>query len=307
MSRKSRLLLSFIASALALAHPAHARAPSASNTIHDKYVETAPGVKIHVLEAGIETDKPALVLIPGWRLTASLWQQQIQVFSRDRKVIAVDSRSQGASTITPEGNTPEERARDLKAVTEALAPGPKVLVGWSQGVQDVAAFVGQFGVSGLSGIVLVDSTVSSGSSALSRAPEAATQQLRQVATYVRNPRAWTEGMIRAIIRRSLSGPEFQNLVDEALKTPTAIGASMLVDDLLGPDRTPALASMKVPTLVIASSSSQELAAQQAMANRLPQGRFEVMKEAGHALFIDQPQRFEAILTSFLASLDPVSR
>ena len=277
-------------------------APAAAVVECDRFVEAAPGVRIHLVDAGASTAKPTLVLIPGWRLTVKVWREQIATFARDRRVIAIDPRSQGDSTKTPEGDTPEQRARDLHAVLAQLKPGPIVLVGWSQGVQDVAAYVAQFGVADLKGVVLVDSTVSAGSPGVASAPQAAAQQLQLLSLFSHNPREASVGMMQAIIRKPLTKTELDQLVDDALKTPTAIGAAMLADDLFGPDRTPALAKLVVPTLVIASENSQELEAQRTMAGNLPRGQFVVMANTNHAVFIDQPARFDALLAAFMAPL-----
>jgi non-heme chloroperoxidase len=269
----------------------------------DSFVDVSPNVRIHVRTAGVASTKHGLVLIPGWRLTASIWKEQLATFSQDRRVIAIDSRSQGDSSKTPEGDTPEQRARDLDAVLKQLAAGQVVLVGWSQGVQDVAAYVEQFGTQALAGIVLVDSTVSGGADAILKSPQFAAQQLSRLPLYADDPSSYTRGMMRAITKRPLTPEERDVLVAEALKTPTAIGEAMLIADLLGVDRTPALAKFNRPTLVIASSSSQELDAQKAMASKLPSGRIEIMENAGHAVFLDQPEQFDRLLSSFLAQID----
>src|ERR1700757_2063844 len=89
------------------------RTSEAAASIGDGYFTTDDSARIHYLQAGQNSDAPALVLIPGWTLTASLWHEQLQRFSLQRRVIAVDSRSQGASSIMLTGNTPERRAQDL--------------------------------------------------------------------------------------------------------------------------------------------------------------------------------------------------
>jgi pimeloyl-ACP methyl ester carboxylesterase len=177
------------------------------------------------------------------------------------------------------------------------------LVGWSQGVQDVAAYVEQFGTQALAGIVLVDSTVSGGADAILKEPQFASQQLSLFSLYADDPSSYTRGMMRAIIKRPLPPEERDALVAEALKTPTAIGEAMLIADLFGVDRTPALARFNRPTLVIASSSSQEFDAQKAMASKLPTARIEIMENAAHAVFVDQPVQFDRLLTAFLAQID----
>ena len=239
-----------------------------------------------------------------WRFTASIWSDQLSLFGRDRRVIAIDPRSQGDSTKTAEGDTPEQRARDLHTVLEKMGVGRRVLVGWSQGVQDAAAYVLQFGISETDGIVLVDATISAGANGISAAPGAAAQQLGLLPLLSDSPRDYTIGMMKAVITRSLEPLAIDRLVNEALKTPTAVGEAMLVADLFGRDRRPAIAKMNLPVLIIASSRSSELAEQKAMASKMPNGRFEVVENAGHAVFVDQPDQFNALLRNFLTRLKP---
>lgn len=269
----------------------------------DIFVNTAPNVRIHVRVSGAQSKNHPLVLIPGWRLTASIWKEQVSTFSKDRQLIVIDPRSQGDSSKIAEGDTPEERARDLDAVLKQQQVGPVVLVGWSQGVQDVAAYVEQFGTQSVAGIVLVDSTVSRGAEAIPQSPRVAARQLGLLVLYAKDPEAYTRGMMRAIIKRPLPKRQFNALVADALKTPTAIGESMLIADLFGVDRSSALAKMDRPTLVIASDSSQELDEQKAMASILPQGHIEIMQHAAHAVFVDQPEYFDRLLTAFLSQID----
>jgi non-heme chloroperoxidase len=268
----------------------------------ERFVDVGGGVQLSVVTAGPATDRPAVALITGWRTTKDVWAPQVAALSKDRLVIAFDPRSQGRSTITPEGVSPEQRARDLRALLDALGVKSVVLVGWSQGVQDVAAYLEQFGTGGVAGVVLVDAPISAGSAGVTAAPEAAAQQLKMLSLYGRVPRDYTEGMMHAIISRPLPEAEFKAIIDQAMRTPTAIGTAMLLADLLGPDRTGVIAKLDRPALVIAASRSPELEAQRAQAARLPNGRFEVVADASHAVFIDQPERFNRLLSDFLAGL-----
>src|SRR5215813_5245954 len=122
----------------------------------------APGVTLHYLESGPRKSDRALVLIPGWRLPAFLWNEQLQHFGATERVIAIDSRSQGPSTKTTEGNSPESRAKDLEAVLTNLGITHATLVGWSQGANDVAAYLGAYGTAKVDRVVFVDSPVSWG-------------------------------------------------------------------------------------------------------------------------------------------------
>jgi non-heme chloroperoxidase len=279
-----------------------ADAAFAKNSHRELLIEVEPGVQIHAIEAGSDRSKAALVLIPGWGLTASIWDDQIDVFAKERFVIAIDPRSQGQSTKTAEGDTPEQRARDLSGVLKHFALESIVLVGWSQGVQDVAAYVDQFGTRGIKGIVLVDAPVSAGAGDVVNHPQPASQELGLMAIYAASPKAYSQGMIHAIIQRQLSDDKFNRLVAGIMQTPTAIGVAMLVADRYGPDRTPYLAKFDRPTLVIAAADSDELDAQKAMVAKLPQGRLQMIQKAGHAVFLDQPEKFSAIVAQFIESL-----
>jgi microsomal epoxide hydrolase len=265
-------------------------------------VSVAPGVSLHVLDAGRTTARPTLVLIPGWRLTAAIWRRQLDTLSRDRRVVAVDPRSQGDSTMTGDGDTPEQRARDYHALIAAMHLGPVVLVGWSQGVQDVAAYVDEFGVADVRGVVLVDSTISRGAADIPNRLDFTVQQLKLLPVLAAAPRDFTTAMMHAIISRPLPQAAFAAIVDQAMKMPPAISQAMLIADMFGVDRSGAIAKFKVPTLLIASSKSAELEAQKALATALPHARIEVVENAAHAVFIDQPDRFDALVTAFLAKV-----
>jgi microsomal epoxide hydrolase len=54
---------------------------------------------------------------------------------------------------------------------------------------------------------------------------------------------------------------------------------MLIADLFGTDRSPTIAKFNVPTLVIASDRSSDLAAQRELAGQLPNARIEMVENA----------------------------
>ena len=268
----------------------------------ERIVPVDTGVSLRVVDLGRSTGEPALVLIPGWGTSAEIWREQAGRLSARRRVIVVDPRSQGASTITADGLTPEQRARDLKQVIIQLGLGSTVLVGWSQGVQDVAAYVEAFGTDSLAGAILVDAAISGGAGAIEKDPQAAARFFERMSIYVAHPEAYARGMLTSIISRPLAPERLQQLSADLLRTPTSLGVAMLVADLYGVDRTPVVSKFDKPTLVIASSASPELAAQRSMAAAFPEGRIEVIDDAGHAVFVDQPDRFEEVVEQFLTTL-----
>lgn len=102
------------------------------SAIREATITLRDRTRIHLLEAGQPSAAPAIVFIPGWTLPAFLWEEQMRRFSSDRFVIAIDPRSQGDLTKTETGNTPEQRARDLREIITNRHITSAVLVGWSQ-------------------------------------------------------------------------------------------------------------------------------------------------------------------------------
>ena len=81
---------------------------------------------------------------------------------------------------------------------------------------------------------------------------------------------------------------------------------MLVADLFGVNRTAALKKIDCSTLIIASAKSDELARQQAGAGQIPRAHFGKIEDAAHAVFLDQPVRFDELLEKFVKDLTTAS-
>lgn len=284
-------------SALAVEGPGKASAPAEPG-----YVTVAEGVRLRVVDAGDRASRTTILFIPGWGTSSAIWREEMARWGLRARVVSVDPRSQGESTVTTHSNTPEQRARDLREVIAALGLTRVVLVGWSQGVQDAAAYAGAFRGQDIAGYVLVDATVSAGPRAAVQQPERLAQQLSRFALYQRYPRQYLRGMMEAIIRSPAGRGRIDELVDIGMHTPPELGTSMLVMDFLAVDRQQALASFDRPTLVVAASDSDELEGLREMSRKIAGARFETIDGAGHAVFLDQPARFHELLDRFVHSL-----
>lgn len=267
------------------------------------YVDSAPGIRIHYRESGRTDAQHTLLLVPGWRISSLIWSKQLEYFAaQGDRVVAMDSRSQGGSSVVYQGNAPEDRAADIDAVIRGLKLSHLVLVGWSQGAQDVAAYVGHFGTAAVEGLVLVDSPASAGPDDVTLNPGFIKVIAGGMGVYARHPAEYTDGMMHAIISAPAPATVFKALDAEARSTPVDVGVSMLVQDLFAVDRRPALQKFDKPTLVIASGQSPLLENQRDMAKALPHAQFVAVEHAAHAVFFDQPQRFEELLQDFMTKL-----
>jgi non-heme chloroperoxidase len=277
------------------------RADSASG-VGERKVDVGEGVSLRVIEARQPGSGSTVVFIPGWSTGADIWRQQIDRFAPTHRVIAFDPRSQGQSTITTSGNTPEIRAQDLHNLLERLDARRPVLIGWSQGVQDLAAYIGRYGTHELAGLVLVDAAVADGADGIAARPQETAAQFKMFPVYQAHQEEYLRGMMGAIISKPQPEGTIDRLVATGMKTPASIGVAMLVADLFGVNRTAALKKIDCPTLIIASAKSNELGRQQAEAGQVQHARFEKIEDAAHAVFIDQPARFNELLEKFVKDL-----
>jgi microsomal epoxide hydrolase len=255
-------------------------------------------VTIHYLQSGPAKAEHALVLIPGWRLPAYLWTEQLTRFGAHERVIAIDPRSQGPSTKTTSGNTPESRAVDLHGVLANLGVTHATLVGWSQGAQDVAAYLAQFGTSTVDGIVLVDSPVSWGPAEVDAHPAFAKVILGGIPTYAKFPEAYSRGMVRSIFVQPHPDLDTNKIVQSTMQTPPDIGIAMLVQDIFGADRRPALRVINKPALIIAAAKGPLYDLQKEEAATIPHAQFVTVENSGHAIMVDQSAQFDSVLAAF---------
>ena len=124
------------------------------NYCKEKYFLTSDSVRLRYLVAG---EGEALVFIPGWTMTAEIWELQIEYFSKTNTVIALDPRGQGKSDQATEGLYFEREARDVKELVDHLNLPSYYLVGWSWAGIMLYYYPKLFNNPSLKGIVTVDS------------------------------------------------------------------------------------------------------------------------------------------------------
>jgi pimeloyl-ACP methyl ester carboxylesterase len=83
----------------------------------DAYADVGDGVRLHYVIGG---DGPPLVLIHGWPETWFAWRDVMPALARTRKVVAVDMRGFGDSTITNGGYDRKTMAGDINRLAHRL-------------------------------------------------------------------------------------------------------------------------------------------------------------------------------------------
>jgi non-heme chloroperoxidase len=114
---------------------------------------TSDGAMLNFIEAGSGTP---LVLIPDWSQTAAMFRAQIDAFSANHRVIAVDMRGHGGSSKTSYGYRIARLALDVNELMEALELDNATIAGHSMGCSVIWSYWDQFGGQRISKIILID-------------------------------------------------------------------------------------------------------------------------------------------------------
>ena len=259
----------------------------AARAAQDRYFVASDGVRLHVLDAG-PVDAATVVLVPGWTMPAWIFQPQIDALSRTYRVIAFDPRGQGGSDIALSGYDANRRGQDIAELIAALGPRPVTLVGWSLGVLDSLAYVHTHGDSRLAGLVLIDNSVGEEPAPIPSPPH-------------RTPHVERDVFMRRFVASMFHHPPgeayLERLADAALRTPPDAAARLLDYKLPRSYWKEAVLSMRRPVLYVVTPRWAAQAANLALDQPLAQTV--VFTDAGHALFIDDAPRFNALLTEFL--------
>jgi non-heme chloroperoxidase len=100
------------------------------------FIEVEPGVHVFAQDLGTPTERPAVVLVPGFGMTHEAWDRQVRVLTdAGHRVIAVDQRGHGRSDKPLTGYDVHRLSDDLVAVLDSLGIVRCSLVGWSFGGQ----------------------------------------------------------------------------------------------------------------------------------------------------------------------------
>lgn len=261
-----------------------AAVPAAASALDSRFFSTTDGVRLHVLEGG-PPQAPAIAFVPGWSMPADIWRFQLESLGARYRVAALDPRGQGRSEIPRSGYTLERRAADVR---DLLALYPRaVLVGWSLGALESLEFVRAHGEARLAGLVIVDSSVGE--------PPAPPAGVFKESLRGNRRRALNE-FVRAIFTTPRSESEVSALVEGALRMRLEDSLALLSYPVPREHWRAAAHGVKAPLLYVVTPQFAEQAAN--LARNRPGTETAVFEHAGHALFVDEPARFNALIEDF---------
>ena len=265
------------------AAPAHAAAVQ-------KYFTTSDGVRLHYQQSG-PAGAPTIVLVPGWTMPGWIFAPQIAAFSARYRVIAFDPRGQGSSDIPAGGYNQDRRGADIGDLLAQLGPRPVVLVGWSLGVLDTLAYIHQAGDTRVAGLVLIDNSVGENPPPVPHPyhPEPAMTHA-----------AFMRMFVRSMFHKRQSAAYLNRLTEAALVTPEPAAHALLAYPVPRSYWRAAIFSTARPVLYVVRP---RLAGQaETLLRERPDTTIAIFADAGHALFVDDAGRFNALLANFLTTI-----
>ncbi len=255
----------------------------------DRSFVTSDGVRLHYIDQG---HGHTIVLVPGWTMPAWIFSRQIEAFSSRYRVIAFDPRSQGDSDIAPSGHEPFRRGQDIAELLSNVSDPQPLLLGWSLGALDVLSYVHQFGDAHIAGLVLVDNSVG-------ESPAPAVLPRRRRPPTRRKPSR--EVAMHAFVVSMFKTPQppdyIERLTEAALRTPPEAAAALLAYPVPRSFWKEAIYSTAKPILYLVrpglAGQADNLAAHH------PGAESVVLDDVGHAMFVDDPERFDSLVEDFV--------
>ncbi|TYC66457.1 alpha/beta hydrolase [Streptomyces sp. CB01881] len=265
-------------------------------------IRTREGVELYHEVSGEGT---AITLLNNFFITSPFWREYTADLARDFRVVSYDLCNHGASSRLAQEPTWEEHAADVVGLLDALDIESTYLVATSASTQ-LARDVALEYPDRVKGLVLAGPVLG----------------LRGMRRHRQLNRAWlltlqNHGMtalyghmypevISGDMNEESGTPGFLGLRESflAMSTPEELtnGLTLVQQGETSPEL---LSRVQAPTLVVLGDDDILLSPTRGheLAALFPDGRCEIMPNAGHVPFLDDPEGFQAIVRKFVEETD----
>ncbi|WP_161863670.1 alpha/beta fold hydrolase [Algicella marina] len=268
-------------------------------------IHSADGTGLSVVDTGPQDGAPIL-LVHGWAQSHACWQRQLESpLATTHRLVALDLRGHGTSDA-PETEQAyagsEGWAADLHAILTTLSFDRPVLVGWSYGARVIAEYLDVHGDAAIAGVVLAGGIAATGAARepwmLGPASPALNRDL-----YTDDPTRRLQATLafqEACTATPLPRAQIAAFTAEAMRVSGLTRRAMFAADR---DLRPIYARLGRPVLIIHGEKDAVVAPATgaALAAAIPQATYLPMQGAGHAPFLDAPERFNEALAEFTAT------
>lgn len=251
------------------------------------------GIEIHYLRTGGR--KPPLVLLHGLAGNGACWTPLARSLAHEYDVVMPDARGHGDSSTPLQGYGYEDQASDMVELIQKLGLSKPILLGHSMGGM-TAAVVANRGANLLRGLILVDPTFLSPQRQRDVYESDVVEQHRQLLGQDQR-----DVLAQLRSRHPHRSPEMVELIANA-RLQTRLNAFEVLTPP-NPDYRSLVSKIDVPILlVIGDAGVVSLGTAKELQRLNSHVQIELIQDAGHGVQYDQPERFEAVVQSFLRSV-----
>jgi pimeloyl-ACP methyl ester carboxylesterase len=250
-----------------------------------------------------------IVLVHGWTMSHSLWENQIFALSKENRVISLDLRGHGDSDKPDCEYSMDQFARDIHTVLEQLDLHDTTLVGWSMGTWILARYATLFAGERVSGLGLV-----CGMPSLLSEPgyldgaQLGTWSQERCNDYARRMIADRPGFAQwfnaLMFHRNLGQPTVAWVCTLTAKTPMWVAFDAFTH-IVQTDNRGILHQIKIPTIVLHGRYDAVCAyeAGEYFAQHIPNARITTFEQSGHCPFIEEVETFNKALVEFVDRIE----
>ncbi|WNQ09594.1 alpha/beta hydrolase [Paenibacillus aurantius] len=272
-------------------------------TVHS--VTGGGGVKLHVEEFG-NVHGPHILFIHGGSQSRLCWNKQIHSeLASDFRLVTMDLRGHGLSQKPKDGYGEAQLwADDIHAVIRELKLMQPALVGWSFAGIPILDYIRIYGEKDIGGIHFVGAITRLGREAAMVDLSGATLQY-STSFFSDEPmvriNALDQWLKQCVHHKELSQEEHYFFLGCNVIVPAYVHQGIFTRQVTNDDL---LASLTKPVLIAQGLHDRtvNLAVGQRIAEITSNSRLALYEEAGHAVFWDQPERFNIELREFIQSI-----
>jgi N-formylmaleamate deformylase len=251
------------------------------------------GANIRYLRTG--GARPPLVLLHGLTGNGACWSPLARSLEGEFDVVMPDARGHGNSSAPLHGYRYDDHASDVVGLIRGLGLAAPFLLGHSMGGMTAAVVASQIG-DVIRGVILVDPTFLSPQRQREVCDSDVAEQHRRLLSLSK-----VDVLAEARARHPHRSSEIVELLAEA-RSQTRLSAFDVLTPP-NPEYRQLVSAICVPILlVIGDVPVVSLETARELQSLNPRVRVEQIQDAGHGVPYDQPERFEAVVRSFLRSV-----
>ena len=257
-------------------------------------------VTLHVVDEG---DGPTIVFVHGVMMSGRFFEQQVSGLSGSHRVVVPDLRGHGQSEKVLSGHTVANYAQDLHLLFAARSIERPLLVGWSMGAMVVYEYLKAFGSDSVAGVMIVDQPPSDFAWEGYPFGVLTVEALAEMVEGLQLDQRAVAEEFAGLMQHEPKPETSAWMVEEIMRVPSAVASTILVNQTLR-DYRPFLPEISCRALV-AFGKDPKLTPPEAgeyIASQIPGARFELFEHSSHVPFIEETERFNAMVSEFATAI-----